>query len=399
MRILFVDTTTDSELIGGGHLILPSLMGALRKRGHEVHLVTKGEANDKLQPFIALSGATVHISPWKKKAPVEVIAPIFNQWIKRLMPDVYIISSSAAIGWVVLPYLDPALPTFTIGHNNENTFYSPVKHYHSFLTGAIGVSKQICREYVDKCYMKKEHVEWIPYGVEAAAALSFPEPESELRILYVGRIEEVQKRSADLVKIAGELYRSGVSYKLTVVGDGPYMPVLKENLKEEISAGVVELKGWLGKEDVMLEMRAAEIFILTSAFEGFSIALTEAMANGCCPVVTDIPSGNQQLIEQGINGYLIQVGDISGFKEKLSLLSTNKDTVNRMRVSAWKTGRQFSLERMAEHYERIFIQGGSSLKITPRKSDPNFPLMNSSRSFYPILLRILKSRISKRQTI
>lgn len=399
MRIVFIDTTTDSEMIGGGHLILPSLMGALKKRGHEVHLVTKGKSNTKLQPFIKISGAIVHTSPWKKKAPVEVVAPIFNEWLKQLKPDVYVISSSAAIGWVALPYLDPVLPTFTIGHNNESTFYLPVKHYHPFLTGAIGVSKQICEEYVRQCFMPEDRVEWIPYGVEAAYELSYPGPGSEMKIIYVGRVEEEQKRVPDLVKVAHELFKAGVFFKLNIVGDGPYMPELKERLKEEIAAGAVVIKGWLGKEEVMQEMRQADIFILTSAYEGFSIALTEAMANGCCPVVTDIPSGNQQLIEQGVNGYLIRVGDISGFKEKLRLLADDREMLNKMRVSAWKTGEKFSLERMAEHYERIFIDAVSKLRNEPRKMDPGFPLMSSCRSSYPLMIRTLKSIISKRQPL
>jgi glycosyltransferase involved in cell wall biosynthesis len=399
MRIVFVDTTTDSDMIGGGHLILPSLMEALKKRGHEIHLVTKGKANPKLQPFIDASGAEVHISPWKKKAPVEIIAPIFNEWLKELKPDVYVISSSAAIGWVVLPYIDPYVPTFTIGHNNENTFYLPVKHYHSFLTNAIGVSHQICDEYIQQCNMSEENVEWIPYGVDAAEVIAFSKPEEPLKIVYVGRVEEEQKRVPDLVKVISELYKNGVPFKMSIVGDGPYMPALKEALKAEVENTVVQIKGWLEKEKVLSELRAADVFILTSSFEGFSIALTEAMANGCCPVVTDIPSGSQQLIRDGENGHLINVGDIQGFVKVLSEMSAHKEKLNEMRNSAWETGKQFSLNRMAEHYESVFKAGILYHREMPRVTNPGFQLMSTCMSSYPLLIRTIKMKLTKRQTI
>lgn len=399
MRIVFVDTTTDSEMIGGGHLILPSLMGALKKRGHEVHLVTKGIASPQLQPFIELSGAIVHINPWKKKAPIELISPIFNMFLKRINPDVYVISSSAGIGWTVLPYLDSSVPTYTIGHNNENTFYLPVIHYRTFLTGAIGVSHQICKEYISKCLMQDEAVSWIPYGVEAAKELRHSDEAAIMKMIYVGRIEETQKRVPDLVKVANELFRKNIRFKLTIVGDGPYMPELKRGLREEIDHGCVDIKGWLSKEDVLRELRCADVFVLTSAFEGFSIALTEAMANGCCPVVTDIPSGNQQLVKNGENGFLIEVGNIDEFVSKLSRLSEDRELLNQIRTLAWSTGAQFSLDRMAEQYEKVFQSGINKLRERPRKTDPGYPLMSSCRSSYPLFLRVIKSKLSKRQTI
>jgi glycosyltransferase involved in cell wall biosynthesis len=399
MRIVFVDTTTDSDMIGGGHLILPSLMWALNNRGHEIHLVTKSKANPKLQPFIEASGAEVHISPWKKKAPVEIIAPIFNEWLKKLKPDVYVISSSAAIGWVVLPYIDPQIPTFTIGHNNENTFYLPVKHYHSFLTNAIGVSHQICNEYIKHCHMSEDKVEWIPYGVEVAEELTPSVSTEGLKIVYVGRIEEVQKRVPDLVKVISELYRNCVPFTMSIVGDVPYMPELKATLKDEIDKKVVQIRGWLEKEKVLKELKASDVFVLTSSFEGFSIALTEAMANGCCPVVTDIPSGSQQLIKDGENGRLLKVGDIQGFVKVLTGLSSDKVLLTQMRKAAWETGKTYSIERMADHYERIFNKGILSNREAPRKTDPKFQLLGSCRSSYPLFVRTLKMKLSKRQTI
>jgi hypothetical protein len=87
------------------------------------------------------------------------------RWFNELGADVHLISTSWDLGWTVLPLLDPRIATLTIGHNDQETFYSPVRHYKKFLTRAIGVSDEICRKYVEECGMPAERVEWIPYGV------------------------------------------------------------------------------------------------------------------------------------------------------------------------------------------------------------------------------------------
>ncbi len=393
MRIVFVDTTTDSQMIGGGHLILPSLMDALKKRGHEVHLVTKGKANAKLQQFIDMSGAIVHISPWKKRAPVADLVPIFNKWINSINPDVYVISNSAAIGWCVLPLLAPHIPSFTIGHNNEETYYMPVRHYHEFLSRAIGVSEEICNVYRLSCNISSDKVKWIPYGVPAATSVS--SKGSVLRIIYVGRIEQEQKRISDLVFIALKLDQCNINYRLQIIGDGPYMPTVREKLTRLIKKGNVILSGWKSREEVITALRSSDVFILTSAFEGFSIALTEAMANGCCPVVTNIKAGNKQLIRNGENGYLIPVSETTAFVNILSLLAEDAEKLMSLRLSAFATGNQFSTERMAMSYETEFKLAINESRINSRVNNPNFPILPTCVSRYPSWLRRLKAILMK----
>lgn len=390
MRIVFVDTTLDESFIGGGHLFLPGLMKGLVERGHDVHLVTKGEPDARLQPLIAASKATVHIRPWRKKGLVQDLAPVFNNWLNTLQPDVYVISTSADIGWVVLPYLNPRIATYTLGHNNEETYYLPLRHYHPFITTAVGVSEEICDQYKQHCHMAAGDVDWIPYGVEVASELSPTSKNGPLRLIYVGRIEEGQKRISDLIAIVIRLRERSIDFRLKIVGDGPEMPALKQQLAPEIASGSVEATGWLQKAEVIEQLRSADIFLLTSAFEGFSIALTEAMANGCCPLVTDIKSGNQQLITPDENGFLLPVGDIAGFADTLSELSENREKLSILRNKAWQKGAQFGTGRMVSAYEESFQKAMQKCKSHPRVPDAGFPLMSTCVSRYPNWLRRIK---------
>lgn len=378
--------------IGGGHLILPALMGELVKRKHEVHLVMAAKENKKLSGLIEESKAIVHIAPWGKKAPASDLVPLFYDWISKLNPDIYVISSSAAIGWLTLPWLPKNLPTYTIGHNDEKTFYEPVRHYHAFLSGAVGVSNQICETYISSCNMLAANVTWIPYGVSSADSISESSDCNPLRLIYIGRFDEPQKRIMDLAVIINQLNKRNVNFICELVGDGPEMEAFSEKLKDEVEAGKVVIHGWLDKSKVLTTLKNADVFILTSAFEGFSIALTEAMANGCCPVVTNIKAGNQQLIKDGENGFLIDVGNVEGFVEKISLLSLNRGLLNRMRLQAWQTGKIYSIRRMAEKYEELFVHdlnnGGRKIANTNKE----FPVMPSCKSKYPLWLRRIKAR-------
>jgi glycosyltransferase involved in cell wall biosynthesis len=369
-------------------------MKELTIRGHDVHLVARSRHNARLAALIDQSGAKVHFSPWKVKEPVTKLVVPFTKWIQALAPDVYVISGSAAIGWLTLPHLPDHLPTYMIGHNDEKTYYVPVEHYHSFLTGTIGVSNQICNTYVNNCNVPEGKVTWIPYGVIAANSIVRTTHNKSIRIVYVGRIERHQKRILDLVAVINELCQRGISFSCDIVGDGPDMPLFKENLKLTESNGAVTFHGWLEKPDVQAILQNADIFLMTSAFEGFSIALTEGMANGCCPIVTDIKAGNQQLIENGRNGYLLQVGDIGGFVKKIELLVSDTQKLNQLRNEAWITGKQYSLAHMAEKYETLFLNGLAEKKNKRALSDPSFPILSTCYSKYPMWLRRIKAKIT-----
>ncbi|HEY0462110.1 MAG TPA: glycosyltransferase family 4 protein [Pyrinomonadaceae bacterium] len=392
MKIAVIDTTIDGELIGGAQTFLPKLLKGLIAENHEVHLIAKGAPNAKVRRQVEETGVTLHTNLWNKDGFVEETAPVLARWLNALNPDIYLISVSPDIGWVALPLLSPNIATLGVGHTDSETFYLPARHYRQFLTRAVGVSPEVCVSYVLSCVIEKERVEWIPYGVEASETAPAESGDNVLKLIYVGRLEEEQKRVSDLVKVARALSEKGVNYNLQIVGDGEELPRVHESLSAEIAAGKVVLRGWLDGTEVIEAMRAAEIFVLTSAYEGFCIALTEAMANGCCAVATDITSGNSELIETGANGYLVPVGGTDEFAEKLKFLSENRETLLAMRKAAWEKGKNYGIAKMVENYENCFAQAIEDAQNAPRANYADFPLMETCRSRFPLWLRRLKKR-------
>jgi len=391
MRIAIIDTTVGGEGIGGAHTFLPDLVSGLMGQNHELHLITDGEPNQKVREKIAATGVEIHTALWDPASLVEDAAPKLATWVNELAPDVFLISTSADIGWVVLPLLDPHIATLTIGHNDALAYYEPARHYRDFLTTAIGVSDEICANYQSESGLDKERVDWIPYGVRTSD-VTLLDAGGPLKMVYVGRVEEDQKRFSDLVKVAKRLFADGVDLVFHIVGDGESMPQVRRELATEIAAGKVVLHGWLESDKVIDVVRESEVFVLASAYEGFCIALVEAMANGCAPVVTDIKSGNKQLVEDGVNGFVVPIGDIDAFVDKIKVLAADRAKLLEFRRRAWETGRQYSVERMVESYERCFETAIKDARENPRTPDPNFPLMASCRSKYPLWLRRLKAK-------
>lgn len=393
MRIVIVDTTVHGTEIGGGHLYLPPLMKGLIEKGHDVHLVVKDEPNEKINSLIKASGVTVHKKPWQKNGLVEITAPLFADWVNEMKPDVYFISASGDIGWVALPLLDPSIAAITVGHTDSETFYLPARHYHSFLTKAIGVSHEVCDHYHTDCKIPSERIDWIPYGVITSETPPDISDNGILEMVYVGRVVEEQKRISDLIKVATILSAKNINFKLTIVGDGPDMPKVRSILEREITGGKVVLTGWIANPEIIEILRRSEVFVLTSAYEGFCIALTEAMANGCCPVVTDIRSGNKYLVKDSFNGFITKVGDTARFAMRLEELAEDNDKLSRMRMQAWNAGKQFSISKMTDDYEKCFLSAAELAKKSLRKKDPAFQLMSTCRSKYPRWIRNIKMAV------
>ena len=393
MKIRVIDTTIDGELIGGAHTFLPRLLSGLQGLGHDVELITAGPPNKRVLPSLEAAAIRIWTDHSFKTRIVNDSAPGFAERLNSSKPDVFVISTSADIGWTILPLLDSRVATLTIGHNDAKTYYEPARHYARFLTGAIGVSEEICETYVESCGIDRSRVDWIPYGVTASETAPEKAGQGPLKLIYVGRLDEEQKRVSDLISTARRLTESGVDYRLAIVGDGDQMPVVKERLSAEIASKRIALYGWVDGNEVISRLRESDVFLLTSNYEGFCISLIEAMANGCCPVVTDIRSGNKQLVRDGENGFVVPVGDVDAFVDKIKYFAENRDKLLEFRQRAWETGRQYSLERMVESYERCFERAIEDARTNPRTPDPDFPLMESCRSKYPLWLRRLKARV------
>lgn len=377
---------------------MPIVLDGLSANGHEVHLLAAGAPDPRIAGALADSDVNLDLNVWNGPGLVEDLAPRLAKWVNSLKPDVFVVSTSPDIGWVVLPLLAGQIGTVSIAHADVDAYYQPLSHYSAFVTRAVGVSTQICENLTEKCSVPRESVDWIPYGVVGSPKPPRTAESSEgnpLRIAYVGRLAEVQKRVTDLIKIAKELSSRKIDYVFEIIGDGPMMPSLKQSLELEVSENRVKFYGWLHNKQVAERLRNAHVSLLVSDTEGFPIAVVEAMANGCAPIVTDIEAGTRQLVDDGVSGFICQVGATTAFADRIQSLASDRSLLEIMRLEAWKTGKEYSTARMVDRYQECFERASADAKKKPRKTQSDFPLMASCRSRYPLWLRRSRARAKR----
>jgi glycosyltransferase involved in cell wall biosynthesis len=104
-------------------------------------------------------------------------------------------------------------------------------------------------------------------------------------LLYAGRLEQGQKRVLDLLTLAQVLAARGVPFRLRIVGDGPDRAALCARAPALGATGEhVSVETGVPPDRVPELLRAADVCLLVSAYEGTSLFMLEGMAHGCVPV-------------------------------------------------------------------------------------------------------------------
>lgn len=402
MHTVFIDTTMTTPPTGGAHKFQVDLCAPLAARGWSLSFVTQPGPERGIVEGLRAAGAEVHERVWREAHLPEERARLLAVWVNAREPDAYVISTSPDVGWLALPLLDAAVPTVSIAHNDVGAYYEPLRHYGALLDCAVGVSGEIVRRIVEECGVPPARARRIPYGVYtlseaeaqarvgASAAAGGP-----LRIGYVGRVVVEQKRVLEMAPLAAELERRGVDFELHVVGEGEARGPLEEEFRRLGVGGRVKFWGWLAPEEVRRRLSELDVFLLMSDYEGLSVALLEAMGHALAPVVTDIRSGTGEVVRDGRSGFLVPVGDVGTFADRLERLAREPRTLASLKRGAWEAGRPYTIERMADAYVECFeaarALGAERRAGVPRR--PGFPVMPSCRSRYPFWLRKLKQGV------
>lgn len=181
-----------------------------------------------------------------------------------------------------------------------------------------------------------------------------PHPRSgPVGLVAVGRLHP-QKRYDVMLRAVAKA-STEVDIQLTVLGEGSERTALMA-LAE--SLGIRDRVSWLGfQDDPYRYLAAADIFLLTSDYEGLSNALLEAQALGLPAVVTDCSFGSAEVVADRSTGYVCPVGDSETIAERIVELA--EDAVLRQRMSKAAKRRiadDFSLTHMVDSFQQFLWQ-------------------------------------------
>jgi glycosyltransferase involved in cell wall biosynthesis len=113
--------------------------------------------------------------------------------------------------------------------------------------------------------------------------------------------------------------------------------------------------GGITNDVVQAMLATRHVFVLPSSFEGLPVSLIEAMANGCVPVVAAMRSGVPDLIDDGRNGFLFDIGDTPAATRALARLAGDEDLRMTMARAAYETVRsRYTIEQVTQQYVALF---------------------------------------------
>lgn len=228
-------------------------------------------------------------------------------------------------------------------HSDESDYYHHAERFGSYWNRIVTVSSALKGKVDEKFPHFADRVFAIPNGIETPPEFtkSPPRPGHALHLVYTGRIVQKQKRIFDLVAIAERLRAFDFPFLMTIAGSGSHLEPLRATLKEKCLLGNVRLPGRLDNTELEKLYREAHVFLLVSDYEGLPMSLLEAMSWGCVPVCTRTPTGASEVIENGQNGYLKEIGDHDGIAEIILGLSDR---------SRWKILSDAARKRVASDF-------------------------------------------------
>ena len=172
-------------------------------------------------------------------------------------------------------------------------------------------------------------------------------------VVDTGRLDR-NKGLHDLINAWPEVTKRSPRCHLWLVGEGPDRDKLFQQIKDLDLQGQVILPGAF--DDVEEVLRAANLFILPSYFEGLSISLMEAMAHQVPVIASDI-AGNNDLIQSGTNGGLVPAGDVAALSQAIQEALANPDQLKRWATAAHQTIKNnYSLSSMVDAHLKLFEQ-------------------------------------------
>ncbi len=191
-----------------------------------------------------------------------------------------------------------------------------------------------------------------PLGRSGKLDLSpFPCPHSAgRRIVAMGRLER-QKGFDLLIDAFSRIAAKCGEWTLEILGEGPQRGELERLIEGHSLRSRVTLAGWIAEPESVL--RQADLFVLSSRYEGFPNALLEAMACGLPVVSFDCPSGPAEIVRHDVDGLLVPADDVDALSAAIERLISNPQQRLRLADRAPDVLERFSTERFFAQWEAV----------------------------------------------
>lgn len=174
-------------------------------------------------------------------------------------------------------------------------------------------------------------------------------------LLAVGRLSE-EKGFEQLLRAFSSLMKKYPEWDLVILGEGP----LRAELERQVVAAQLEGRAFLpGRVGNLAQWyERADLYVMSSRYEGFGNTLAEALVHGLPAVSFDCDTGPRDIIRPEIDGLLVPPQDVASLAAALDRLMGDAGLRSRFGGRAVEARERFSIERIAEKWEELFDEVG-----------------------------------------
>lgn len=353
---------------GGVSEHLYSLSKALRKRGHDVYILTAsyGKEDEKFNDHVHRVGRVI-ILPLNKSQITLTFDPLLafkvKNFLKRNSFDIVhthgpLAPNLPCLATVFSPY--PVVSTFHTSFVGFN-WYRVSSWFFKFAWKRIKVAIAVSEtaKNLMEPYFKGEY-EIIPNGVDTERFRPYGDIHPIYKnlkgktILFVGRLEP-RKGPDILLKTFIEFEDIFKDVHLIFAGDGPLRKTLEESVPERLK-GRVHFLGRIPFETLPSVYRGADVYTSPAiGGETFGLVLLESMASGV-PVVAAINEGYVNVIKNGENGIMVNVKDRREYAYALYKVLNDESLRDKLIRNGIRTALEYSWDRIAEKVEEVYYR-------------------------------------------
>ena len=328
MNLLFL--APSAYLLGGVQVWLADLVPGLRKRGWQVQVaLASGEWHDVAsysRAFPELPVVAVDNPTGTEEGRLRSLGRLLEEQQPDLVVGVNIAALYPAVARLRRRGAFRGRTVMTL-HGLQSDLLANLAAQRKVIDAVIATNRLACALCCEEAGMPENRVLYAPYGVDVDPRPMVPPPGGPpggpLRIAWIGRLSEAQKRVLDLPAILGQLDRRNLDYCLSIAGGGPDAAAMETVLAPWTRRGTVRLLSRLDAEALRSQVYANHhALLITSNWETGPIVAWEAMAAGLA-VVSSRYVGHrlEGALEDGINALLFDVGDASGAADQLERLN------------------------------------------------------------------------------
>ena len=351
---------------GGAETLLPETLNKHDKRKYQFHYIYFLPWKDQMVAQLVEEGGVVVCLAAKNNIEILLRAGKIIDYVKK--HNIQLIHCH--LPWAgIVGRLVGKIRNVPVVYTEHNTW----EHYHKLTYHlnklsfpnqhkVIAVSKDVENSIKANYKKNRPQIEVILNGINTEKFSNIVSVDRDIRkelkihpetiVIGIVCVFRAQKRLHIWLEIAQQLLKKHPGCTFLIVGDGPLKDQIHETARKLQIENHVHFAGL--QSEIRPYLKAFNVFMMSSEFEGLPIALLEAMSMGCMPACT-AAGGIPELITDGQNGLLVPSTEPLGLIEKLEPYLKNPGNIKlRGQASRETVVKRFSLQKMVDKLENIY---------------------------------------------